>query len=242
MSRISVVSGLLLLMAGCQSSPEYAQSIEFETGSTYFLGGDRIVIEEIQGDGTRFVPGTRFVVSGTYILASRDAATLQQWCANGEVRVHGERSRLVRRGKGRFRFEVELVKQGYLHLSMYPTGGGTSFCSLYYGQEEWVWRGGFSKPGPRPKQPGIDFENLNMLPPMTGHVVNADNKLRLVQVDVGRSKGMVRGAVLDIVRGDTYIGRMRIDTVFDDASAGLVTILADGYTVKPGDRVTNTLK
>lgn len=91
------------------------------------------------------------------------------------------------------------------------------------------------------KQKGIDFENLQMLPPMSGHVVNADNSLKLVQVNLGKSNGMVRGAVLDVVRGDTYVGRVRIDTVFENQSAGLLTIVADGQSVMVGDRVTNTL-
>ncbi|MEE2714263.1 MAG: hypothetical protein VX913_15945 [Planctomycetota bacterium] len=91
------------------------------------------------------------------------------------------------------------------------------------------------------KQKGVDFEKIQMAPNMSGHVVNADNGLRLVQVNIGKSKGMVRGAVLDVVRGDTYIGRVRIDTVFDNQSAGLLTIMADGQSVMVGDRVTNTL-
>ena len=91
------------------------------------------------------------------------------------------------------------------------------------------------------KQKGVDFEKIQMVPNMSGHVVNADNALRLVQVNIGKSRGMVRGAVLDVVRGDTYIGRVRIDTVFDNQSAGLLTIMAAGQSVMVGDRVTNTL-
>ena len=91
------------------------------------------------------------------------------------------------------------------------------------------------------KQKGVDFEKIQMVPNMSGHVVNADNAARLVQVNIGTSNGMVRGAVLDVVRGDTYIGRIRIDTVFDKQSAGLLTIVADGQAVMVGDRVTNTL-
>ena len=91
------------------------------------------------------------------------------------------------------------------------------------------------------KQKGVDFEKIQMVPNMSGHVVNADNASRLVQVNIGTSKGMVRGAVLDVVRGGTYIGRVRIDTVFDKQSAGLLTIVADGQAVMVGDRVTNTL-
>ncbi len=91
------------------------------------------------------------------------------------------------------------------------------------------------------KSKGVDFEKIEMMPPLSGHVVNADNNLKLVQINIGKAKGMVRGAVFDVVRGSSYIGRMRVDTVFDNQSAGLLTIVADGQMVMVGDRVTNTL-
>lgn len=88
---------------------------------------------------------------------------------------------------------------------------------------------------------GISFENIQTLPPMHGSVVNYDGGLRLVQANVGSSGGAQRGAVLDIVRGGQYIGRFRVDTVFENQCAGLVTLLSPGQTVQVGDRVTNTL-
>jgi len=91
------------------------------------------------------------------------------------------------------------------------------------------------------KSKGVDFEKIEMMPPLSGHVVNADNNLKLVQINIGKTNGMVRGAVFDVVRGSSYIGRMRVDTVFDNQSAGLLTIVADGQMVMVGDRVTNTL-
>ncbi len=91
------------------------------------------------------------------------------------------------------------------------------------------------------RQKGIDFEGLQVLPPLSGAVVNADNNLKLVQANIGSTNGVKRGAVLDIVRGGQYIGRFRVDTVFDSYCAGLVTVLNPGQMVQVGDRVTNTL-
>jgi hypothetical protein len=91
------------------------------------------------------------------------------------------------------------------------------------------------------RRQGINFENLQLLPPLHGSVVNADNSLKLVQANIGKSAGVERGAVLDIVRGGQYIGRFRVDTVFDNQCAGLVTMLTPGQMVQVGDRVTNTL-
>jgi len=88
---------------------------------------------------------------------------------------------------------------------------------------------------------GVDFEKIQLIGPLTGHVVAADNNLKLVQVNIGKAKGVVRGAVLDVVRGGTYIGRLTVDTVFDNHAAGLMDITADGQSVMVGDRVTNTL-
>lgn len=88
---------------------------------------------------------------------------------------------------------------------------------------------------------GVDFEKIQLIGPLAGHVVAADNNLKLVQINIGKDKGVVRGAVLDVVRGSTYIGRLEIDTVMDNHAAGLMTIMKDGQSVMVGDRVTNTL-
>jgi DNA repair exonuclease SbcCD ATPase subunit len=91
------------------------------------------------------------------------------------------------------------------------------------------------------KSKGIDFENVMVMAPVKGQVVNADNNLKLVQANVGSNQGVKRGWILDIVRGGTYVGRFRVDTVGPTYCAGMVTLLADGQQVAAADVVTNTL-
>ncbi len=88
--------------------------------------------------------------------------------------------------------------------------------------------------------PGV-FPEHDPPPHITGTVVNSDVDLKLVQANVGRNAGVRRGFVLDIVRECTYIGRFRVDTVFDDHCAGMVMLLREGQQVQRGDLVTNRL-
>ncbi|MAE95263.1 MAG: hypothetical protein CL910_11435 [Deltaproteobacteria bacterium] len=89
---------------------------------------------------------------------------------------------------------------------------------------------------------GIVLEDITPMKAMSGFVVNADNSMRLVQVNLGSKDGMKRGYMMDIVRGDGYIARVRIDTVFENQSAGLVVIPQGESKVMVGDRVTNRLQ
>lgn len=91
------------------------------------------------------------------------------------------------------------------------------------------------------KSKGIDFENVMIMPAVNGAVLNADTSARIVQANVGSTQGVARGFVLDIVRGSTYIGRFRVDTVYGETCAGLVEILVPNQQVMVGDRVTTTL-
>lgn len=91
------------------------------------------------------------------------------------------------------------------------------------------------------KSKGIDFENVMVMAPVKGQVTNADNSIKLVQANVGTNQGVKRGWILDIVRGGTYIGRFRVDTVGPTYCAGMVTLLGDGQQVMAADVVTNTL-
>lgn len=90
------------------------------------------------------------------------------------------------------------------------------------------------------KQKGISFENTLIMPAVNGAVVGADASTKLVMVNVGSDHGVERGFVLDIVRGDRYIGRMRVDNVIGPGVSSGVMTLTSG-SVQTGDRVTNRL-
>lgn len=88
------------------------------------------------------------------------------------------------------------------------------------------------------KQKGIVFDAFPMRA-VNGAVVGADAGTKMVMVNVGKSHGVERGYVLDIVRGDRYVGRMRVDYVENNTASGILTITND--TPRTGDRVTNRL-
>jgi hypothetical protein len=77
--------------------------------------------------------------------------------------------------------------------------------------------------------------------PIKGIVIIVDQELKLVQIDAGGRSGIKRGNVLDIVRGDAYVGRFRVDTVSEDTCCGLVILLATGQCVQVGDEASNSL-
>jgi hypothetical protein len=88
---------------------------------------------------------------------------------------------------------------------------------------------------------GVSFDNVLAMPALNGVVAQTDGR-SLVQVNLGTTQGMGKGFTVDIVRGGSYVGRVQIDTVFTNSSAGQVTILAPGETVRVGDRVYTNLQ
>jgi hypothetical protein len=89
---------------------------------------------------------------------------------------------------------------------------------------------------------GVDLTQvLRSAPIADAKVIGYDPDMKLVQVNAGSSQKVARGMTLDIVRGSSYIGRIKIDQVYPNSSAGTLTIPAPGQTVQVGDRATNTI-
>lgn len=59
----------------------------------------------------------------------------------------------------------------------------------------------------------------------------------LIEVDVGSNEGVSAGTELFIVRGQTFVGAIRIIQSDLNASVGRVERVAPGQSVRPGDRV-----
>ena len=61
-------------------------------------------------------------------------------------------------------------------------------------------------------------------------------------LNLGSNAGVKLGYVFDIVRGGSYVGRIVIDQVYANNSAGKITIRSKtGSTPQPGDRATTAL-
>ena len=88
-----------IVAMGCRA-PGASGSIAVQTK---WLGpGDSIQIESVSGDRAHLEAGGSYVVEGRFRLNSRERASLQIWCAGGEVAA-GDRVLPVARGEGRFR-------------------------------------------------------------------------------------------------------------------------------------------
>jgi uncharacterized protein (DUF3084 family) len=82
---------------------------------------------------------------------------------------------------------------------------------------------------------------LQSAPIPDAKVIGFDPEMKLVQVNAGSTQKVARGTTLDIVRGSSYIGRIKIDQVYPNSAAGTLFIAAPGQTVQVGDRATNTI-
>jgi hypothetical protein len=92
------------------------------------------------------------------------------------------------------------------------------------------------------QEAGVDVGALLLQPAIAdAKVIGVDMDMKLVQVNAGSTQKVSRGATLDIVRGNTYVGRIKIDQVYPNSSAGTISVLKSGESVQVGDRATNTL-
>lgn len=88
---------------------------------------------------------------------------------------------------------------------------------------------------------GLDLSKAMKMDPVDARVIGVDQGLKLVQFNVGSKANVAKGYTIDVVRGNTYIGRVRIDQVYGDTCAGTLMYAKDGESPMVGDRGTNTL-
>lgn len=89
---------------------------------------------------------------------------------------------------------------------------------------------------------GVDIAKAIKMDPINdARVIGVDAGLKLVQFNVGSKQSVAKGYVIDVVRGNSYIGRVRIDQVYGDNCAGTLEVAAPGQQPMVGDRGTNTL-
>ncbi len=88
----------------------------------------------------------------------------------------------------------------------------------------------------------IDFDSIEIAPPIRGHVISIDRSNGTVRSDFGSDEGARPGFHFDIIRSQTFIGRFRIETVFRHHSVGQVDLLLAGQRIQVGDVATNRLE
>ena len=111
--------------------------IQPELGAAEFAPGDRIVITSVRGNREHLERGGRYVLEGSYTLASADSADLAWYATSrgpgGSAPVNDKEHVQITRGSGNFHLEKTLLNDGWLHASFYVNGhlhGG-----IYFGEK-----------------------------------------------------------------------------------------------------------
>jgi hypothetical protein len=111
--------------------------IQPELGAAEFAPGDRIIITSLRGDREHLEPGGRYVLEGSYTLASADSADLAWYATtrgpSGSTPVNANEHGKITRGSGNFHLEKTLLNDGWLHVSFYVSGNSQG--GIYFGEK-----------------------------------------------------------------------------------------------------------
>jgi hypothetical protein len=119
-----------------------SHNLHFEIGDTSLLDGDSLTIDSIRGPTDTILPGNIYVVKGTYKLNSHPNAVLSSNVTsdkNSAPRIktqHVRTNTTISQGEGNFTVYLNMDTNGYPHISFYPSEGGSSFDSIYFGTGE----------------------------------------------------------------------------------------------------------
>jgi hypothetical protein len=125
-----------------QVEAEFPNVIDFVPSTVtwgQFSPGDGIVITFIRGDRKHIEPGGRYLVEGTYKLASMESArlslsvtALSHDSPGANSPLYAEQGTEVARGAGRFSLKATMRSAGLFHVSFNPMGGGESRGTIYF--------------------------------------------------------------------------------------------------------------
>jgi hypothetical protein len=145
-NRFAVVMVALMLVpqvfprpaSAAQSETGFPYVIPLEIGKSGFASGDEITITSVRGDRAHIEPGGNYLVQGHYTLASADAASLALFCTthgpSGSTPISANQTTNLNRGSGDFSLS-EVACDGWLHVSFYPRGNGSSRGGIYFGEK-----------------------------------------------------------------------------------------------------------
>jgi beta-lactamase regulating signal transducer with metallopeptidase domain/biopolymer transport protein ExbD len=106
-----------------------------------FSPGDSISIATVRGNREHLELGGRYLVEGTYTLASMRTAGLSISVTHSSIPAPGshslvdsEQGTTVASGSGRFSLKITMRYPGEFHVSFNPPGGGQSHGTVYFGE------------------------------------------------------------------------------------------------------------
>ena len=142
----TAMTPVLCLQAAIASAPAgeppaetaFTHVIQPELGASEFAPGDRIVITSFRGNREHLEPGGRYVLEGSYTLASADSADLAWFTTSrlpgGSEPVTDDLLVRVTRGSGNFHLERAVRDDGWLHVSFYDVNGHPH-GGIYFGEK-----------------------------------------------------------------------------------------------------------
>ena len=137
---IGLTSLLTIVLFACSTPsprrPGFPHKVPFELGESEYVGADRIEILEVWGSEPAYQPEGRYLVRGTYRLASVREATLLLATTTTRTDNSGPtepaQTMQVTRGSGTFELVHRMPAEGYPHLTFYgPSGSGIG--GVYFG-------------------------------------------------------------------------------------------------------------
>ena len=92
------------------------------------------------------------------------------------------------------------------------------------------------------KEAGVNIPSLfKPAKPLDGQIVKVSLKVPLVMVSLGSDDGVKKGYQFTVYRENRYIGRITIEEVYPDMSAGRILKEMTVKAVKQGDKVTTRI-
>jgi hypothetical protein len=139
---IASAFGLLISPGSVHAGGATAESgfpyiIQLESGASEFTSGDEIVISSVRGNREHLELGGRYLLDGSYTLASSESADLAWFSTSrgpsGSTPISEQQHVLISKGSGSFHLEKTLLDDGWLHVSFYVNGH--SHGGIYFGEK-----------------------------------------------------------------------------------------------------------
>lgn len=116
------------------------RDVGFTTGPQLFRDGDSIEIKVVEASSSSFDIGETVTVRGTYTLESHPDAKISifvtQTEGDGKSEILPGQQLRIKEGNGEFELSIKIRHEGYLHVTFYPTDGGSGFGGVYFGKSK----------------------------------------------------------------------------------------------------------
>jgi len=92
------------------------------------------------------------------------------------------------------------------------------------------------------KSSGFDATSVVAMPRIEAMVSEVDDKYGFVILDKGKKDSVQRGFTFDIHRDGTYLGRVKVDDLYDQYATARIEVAAPGTRMQRGDAASTYLK